>query len=186
VSQIVVGWVVAPAGAAAVAAALFASMKFFVLERPEPFMRAFRAIPLYLAFTATVLALFLMLEVPRAAALERLGTGGVVAVVVAAFMGALVVSCVFFVPYLWRSLVRKDARVKVYHVLLGPLLLLENVTPFMFFPGNPNDELVQNYYDYSPAVCFQHSPGSDPDKGRCLLANILANQKRAKHHPAGR
>jgi PiT family inorganic phosphate transporter len=130
---------------------------------------------MYFAFTAAVLALFLVLEVRGVAALERLGTGGVVAVVAAAFMGALVVSYVFFVPYLWRRLVRKDARVKVYHVLLGPLLLLENVTPFLFFPGNPNDELVRNYYDYSPAVCFQQLPGSDPDKGRCLLANILAN-----------
>jgi sodium-dependent phosphate transporter len=147
VSQIVVSWVAAPAGAAVVGAALFASMKFSILERPEPFKKGLRAIPMYLAFTAAVLALFLVLEVPQVGALERLGAGGVVAVVVAAFCVALSVSYAFFMPYIHRRLVKMDARVKAYHIVLGPLLVLENITPFLFYPGNPNDELVGNYYD---------------------------------------
>jgi solute carrier family 20 (sodium-dependent phosphate transporter) len=152
VAQIVVSWAVAPVCAGAVAAALFASMKYCVLERPEPFKRGLKAIPLYLAFTAAVLALFLVMEVPSVGARDQLGAGGIAGIVAAVFSGALFIAYAFFMPYFYRRLVRKDARVKFYHIILGPLLLKEDISRFLYFPGNPHDELVRNYYEDSCAV----------------------------------
>jgi uncharacterized membrane protein len=139
-------------GAAVVGALLFASMKFFILDRSEPFKRGFMAIRAYLAFTAGVLAPFLVLELPSVGALETMKAGGVLPAVAGVVAGTLIISYVFFMPYFYRRLVKKDARVKSYHVVLGPLLLKDDISRFLFFPRNPDGEVVRNYYEDSYAV----------------------------------
>jgi sodium-dependent phosphate transporter len=42
------------------AAAIFATVKYAVLERENPLKNALRFIPFYLAFTASMLALFIV------------------------------------------------------------------------------------------------------------------------------
>lgn len=144
VSQIAASWVIAPAVAAAFAAIIFATLKYGVLERKNPFERALRAIPVYIAFTAAVLALFIVVEAPTAPSLEAFGAGKAVGIVLGVFFGALLIAYVFFVPYFERRLVKGDARIKFYHIPLGPLLRKEN--PPLYFPGRADGQAVIDYY----------------------------------------
>lgn len=60
VSQVAASWAIAPLIAAAMSAAIFATVKYLVLERENPLKQALRFIPFYLAFTAAMLALFIV------------------------------------------------------------------------------------------------------------------------------
>ena len=144
VSQVAASWGVAPALAAAFAAILFSSLKFCILERENPFEKAMRAIPFYLAFTGAVLALFITIEAPGSPDLEDIGVGPVVGIILGVFFGVLLFSYIFFMPYVRRRLVMKDPRVRPWHIILGPLLSREN--PPLFFPGK-GDAVVIDYYE---------------------------------------
>ena len=145
VSQIAASWGIAPAVSAAFAAIIFGTLKYGILERKDPFKRALRAIPVYIAFTAAVLALFIVVEAPTAPSLEAFGAGKAVGIILGVFFGALLIAYVFFVPYFERRLVKEDARIKFYHIPLGPLLRKEN--PPLYFPGRPDGQNVIDYYE---------------------------------------
>lgn len=144
VSQIAASWVIAPILAGAFAALLFATLKFGVLERKDPFQKAMRAIPVYLAFTCAVLALFMVIEAPGAPSLEEFGAGKAAGIVLGVFFGCLVLAVVFFVPYFHRRLVKEDSRVKFWHIPLGPLLWKDD--PWLYLPGK-DDRIVVDHYE---------------------------------------
>lgn len=143
VSQVAASWGIAPAVAGAFAAILFATLKFGVLERRDSFKWGMRLIPLYLAFTGAVLALFIVIEAPGMDSLEELGAGTSVGIILGVFFGCLVVAYVFFLPYFYRRLVKNDARVAAWHIPLGPLLWKDD--PWLPYPSK-SEEVVIDYY----------------------------------------
>ncbi|KAL8932926.1 MAG: hypothetical protein Q9211_006053 [Gyalolechia sp. 1 TL-2023] len=145
VSQVAASWAIAPLLAACFSAILFATVKFGVLERRDPFQIGLRAIPFYLAFTCAVLALFIVVEAPTAPSLEEFGGGKATGIVLGVFFGILALAFIFFVPYIHRRLVKQDARIKFYHLPLGPLLWKEN--PYIYWPANPDGPVVIDYYE---------------------------------------
>lgn len=145
VSQVAASWGIAPAIAAGFAAIIFAIVKYTVLERKESFKWAMRLIPVYLAFTGAVLALFIVMEAPSEP-FENFGVGSGVGIILGVFAGCLLIGVVFFVPYFHRRLVKEDTRVKAYHLPLGPLLLMDNCP--LYFPAK-SDIVVVNYYEDS-------------------------------------
>lgn len=147
VSQIAASWLIAPLIACGFSAILFLTLKFSVLDRQDSFKWAMRLIPFYLAFTGAVLALFIVIELPDAESLEEFGAGKVVGIVLGVFAGVLAIAYTFFVPYFHRRLVLKDARVKVWHLPMGPLLLKESIP--LYLPGNKGvreGEYVTDHY----------------------------------------
>lgn len=62
VSQIAASWLISPLIAAAFSAIIFGTVKYSVLERKDPLKWAMRLIPVYLAFTGAILALFILLK----------------------------------------------------------------------------------------------------------------------------
>ncbi|KAG6994215.1 phosphate-repressible phosphate permease pho-4 [Physcia stellaris] len=144
VSQIAASWAIAPILAAAFAALLFATLKFGVLERKDPFQKAMRAIPVYLAFTCAILALFLVVEAPNAPSLEEFGAGKAAGIVLGVFFGCLAIAYIFFVPYFHRRLVKEDSRIKFWHIPLGPMLWKED--PYIYFPAK-DDRVVVDHYE---------------------------------------
>ncbi|CAG7936408.1 unnamed protein product [Penicillium salamii] len=144
VSQVAASWGIAPLVAAAFSAIIFGTLKYSVLERQDSFKCGMRMIPVYLAFTGAILALFIVIEAPTAPSLEEFGAGKAAGIIVGVFVGCLIIAYVFFRPYFIRRLIRNDPRVKFYHLPLGPLLLTEN--PPLYFPGK-GDEVVVNYYE---------------------------------------
>jgi phosphate/sulfate permease len=142
-SQIAASWAIAPLIAAGIAAALFLTVKFLVLERKDPLKWGMRLIPWYLAFTAGVLALFILDELPNAESFEEMGAGKVAGIILGVAGGVLAFSYIFFVPYFHRRLIMNDARMRSWHIPLGPLLYREN--PPVYWPGK-GDHAVTDYY----------------------------------------
>lgn len=176
VSQVAASWGVAPALSACFAAILFATLKFCILEREDPFGKAMRAIPFYLAFTAAVLALFITIEAPGAPSLEEIGAGTAVGIVLGVFFGMLLIAYVFFMPYFRRRLVMKDARVRLWHIILGPLLLREN--PPLFFPGKDNAVVIDYYasaHDESGSP-EEHTSGGEKQTERDGGGNVTVGE----------
>lgn len=143
ISQIAASWVIAPFISAAFAAILFLTVKFGVHQRKDPLKWGLRLIPFYLAFTAGVLALFIIDELPNGESLEEMGAGKACGIILGVFFGVLAMSYIFFVPYFTRRLVKGDARMRFWHIPLGPLLYREN--PPVYFPGK-GDQIVTDYY----------------------------------------
>ncbi|KAH7079416.1 phosphate-repressible phosphate permease-like protein [Paraphoma chrysanthemicola] len=143
VSQVAASWVIAPLIACAFSAIIFGTVKYAVLEREDSFKWGLRLIPWYFAITAAILALFIVVEAPTAPSLEEFGGGKAAGIILGVLFGVLFFSYVFFMPFLKRKLVHKDARLRIWHVPLGPWLLKEN--PPLYFPGK-GDEYVKDYY----------------------------------------
>lgn len=146
VSQVAASWGIAPLIAGAFSAIIFGTLKYAVLERRDSFKWAMRLIPLYLAMTGAILALFITIETPDAPSLEEFGVGKIVGIILGVFFGCLLVAYVFFIPYFRRRLIKGDTRLKFYHIPLGPLLMRED--PFLYFPSK-SDSTVTNYYEDS-------------------------------------
>ena len=144
VSQVAASWVIAPGIAAAFSAIIFLTIKYSVLERKESFKWALRLIPFYLAFTGSMLALFIVIEAPTAPSLEEFGAGKAAGIILGVFAGVLLIAYGFFMPYFHRRLVKEDARVKFYHLPLGPLLWRDD--PWLYFPAPADGEVVIDYY----------------------------------------
>jgi PiT family inorganic phosphate transporter len=142
VSQVAASWGIAPALAAAFAAVVFGLVKYSVLERKDSFAWAMKLIPFYFALTAGILALFITIEAPGSD-LDALGAGPAVGIILGVFFGALIICYIFFVPFFKRKLIRKDTRLRPWHILYGPLLNKEDIT--LLWPGK-GEEWVENYY----------------------------------------
>ena len=158
VSQIAASWAIAPLIAAAFSAIIFGTLKFAILERPDPFKKAMRAIPIYLAFTCAILALFMVVEAPTAPSLEEFGAGKAVGIVLGVFFGCLALAYIFFVPYFHRRLVKEDTRVKFWHIPMGPLLRSEN--PSLYFPAK-GDHVTVDHYENAYATNSSSDSESD-------------------------
>merc|ERR1712054_572480 len=143
VSQVAASWGIAPAIAAGFSAILFLTIKYSVLHRKDSLKWAMRLIPVYLAFTAAVLALFIVVELPGMEDLAAFGAGKAVGIILGVFAGVLLIAYVFFMPYFHRRLIKGDPRLRFYHVPLGPTLLRED--PWIYFPAK-GDEPVIDYY----------------------------------------
>ena len=163
ISQIAASWAVAPLLAACFAAIIFGILKYSVLERKDPFKWALRLIPCYIAFTCAILALFIVVEAPTAPDLEEFGAGKAAGIILAVFFGILILSYVFFMPYVKRRLVHEDTRVKFYHLPLGPLLLREN--PPLYFPSKSDHAVVDHYENSYRKAAELESTESRPDSG---------------------
>jgi len=142
VSQVAASWGIAPGLAGAFAALVFGMVKYSVLERKDSFKWAMRLIPFYFALTAGVLALFITIDAPGSD-LDALGAGTAVGIILGVFFGALIICYIFFVPFFKRKLIRRDTRLRAWHILYGPLLNNDNIT--LIFPGK-GEQWVENYY----------------------------------------
>ncbi len=145
VSQVAASWAIAPAIAGCLAAIIFATIKYSVLERRESLKWAMRLIPLYLAVTAGILALFIVIEAPTAPSLEKFGAGKAVGIILGVFFGMLAIAYIFFLPYFHRRLIKNDARLKWWHIPLGPTLWRDD--PWIYLPARADGEVVIDYYE---------------------------------------
>jgi hypothetical protein len=142
-SQIAASWVISPLISAAVAAALFMTLKYAVLERKEPLKWGMRMIPWYLSFTAIILTIFMIDELPGSEHLDEMAPAKAFGILFGTSATILALAYGFLVPYFHRKLIMNDARMRVWHIPLGPLLYKEN--PPIYFPGK-GTATVTDYY----------------------------------------
>ncbi|KAG9189529.1 hypothetical protein G6011_06397 [Alternaria panax] len=119
-------------------------IKYSVLQRKDPFKHAMRLISFYFAMAGVILALFIVVEAPTAPSLGEFGAGKAAGILLGVFFGRLAICYIFFIPFFKRKLIIKDPRVRIWHVVLGPLLLKESTT--LFWPGT-GDEYITDYYE---------------------------------------
>lgn len=169
ISQTAASWGIAPGIAAGFSAIIFATVKYSVLERRDSLKWAMRLIPLYLATTAAILALFIVIELPDGEDLEKMGAGKVCGIIFGVWGGCLVIAYTFFLPYFHRRLIRQDSRVKFYHIPLGPTLWKDD--PWIYFPAPADGDVVIDYYkttqNQQPSIAAQNPASvdnSNPDE----------------------
>ncbi|KAJ5160757.1 uncharacterized protein N7482_007761 [Penicillium canariense] len=185
VSQVAASWGIAPLIAAGFSALIFGTLKYAVLERRDPFKWAMRLIPLYLAMTGAILALFIVVEAPTAPSLEEFGAGKAVGIILGVFFGCLLIAYVFFVPYFHRRLIKQDTRVKFYHLPLGPLLLRDN--PPLYYPSK-GDSVVINYYEdaYGEVLAGQKTSHKQKTAANANADSITPSPEIPAHAPPSR
>uniref|UniRef100_A0A060TDG5 Phosphate transporter n=1 Tax=Blastobotrys adeninivorans TaxID=409370 RepID=A0A060TDG5_BLAAD len=169
VSQTAASWGIAPAISAGFAAVIFMILRLTVLDRKDPFKWALRLIPFYLSVTGAILALFIVIEAPTAPSLEEFGAGKACGIVFGVLVGCLLLSYVFFVPYIHRRVVKGDTRVKFYHLPLGPLLWKEN--PPIYFPSKSNSALI----DYYENAHYEQEQTADQTHGSEVKSPAIVN-----------
>ncbi|RMJ23263.1 Phosphate-repressible phosphate permease [Aspergillus sp. HF37] len=176
IAQIAASWGISPAISACFAAIIFGTVKYSVLNREDSFKWALRLIPVYLAFTGGILALFITIEAPTAPSLEAYGIGKIVGIILGVFFACLLVAYVFFLPYFYRRLVKQDTRVKFYHIPLGPLLLKDN--PPIYFPSKSNEFVINYYEDAYGEVSAGTAKGGENNGGLAGDPSTSADEKR--------
>ncbi|KAI1971598.1 hypothetical protein LOZ53_004453 [Ophidiomyces ophidiicola] len=168
VSQVAASWAIAPAISAVFSAIIFATVKYSVHNRADSMKWALRMIPFYLALTAAILALFIIVEIPGTQSLEEFGVGKMCGIILGVFFGCLAIAYTFFLPYFHRRLIKQDARLRARHIPLGPLLWKED--PWIYWPAPADGEYVIDYYQNSHAgqnavaedLKKDNSSGGDP------------------------
>ena len=171
VSQVVASWAIAPAIAACFGAAYFGVLKYSVLERRDSLKWGMRLIPAYFGFTAAILALFITIEAPGSD-LDALGAGTAVGIMVGVFAGLTAICYIFFVPFFERKLIKKDARLRIWHIALGPLLRRDSIS--LYLPGDGTEYVTDYYADAYGNVAAGEKP--------TLQAIDPADQEAMTHH----
>ena len=87
----------------------------------------------------------IIVEAPTAPSLEEFGAGKACGIILGVFFGMLAIAYIFFMPYFTRRLIKGDARLRWYHIPLGPMLRKDNV--HLYFPGDPNGDVVIDHYE---------------------------------------
>ena len=127
VVSVFVAWIIAPCLAGVFAAILFTITKYLVMLRKDPVKWAFFLIPFYFGTTAALLTTLLLTKGGTIKSnLTEQGTAGVIVGVGA---GVAILVTVFWLPWLWRVVVKGDWQLKYHHVPLGPLLLRRGEVP---------------------------------------------------------
>lgn len=142
VVSVFAAWLIAPGISACFGAILFLATKYGVMLRKNPVMKAFVMVPIYFAITAMLLVMLLVWKGgDYDVNLTEAETGGVI-VGVGILFGILV--AIFFLPWLWRVVVRDDWQIKWYHIFMGPLLLRRGEVPP---PPADFTGAIRNFYE---------------------------------------
>ncbi|GAB7361395.1 hypothetical protein MBLNU230_g1448t1 [Neophaeotheca triangularis] len=161
ISQIAASWGIAPCIAAGFGAIIMMSIKVLVHQRRDPLKAAMRVITFYYGLTAGILALFIVISgghgIP---ALEDM-KGEAAGIILGVFFGVWALSAIFFLPYYYRKLIMQDTRLRIWHIPMGPLLWKDNYK--LYYPGDPNSEIVPNYYSSEYTGAEAHLNGKPTD-----------------------
>jgi sodium-dependent phosphate transporter len=74
--------------------------------------------------------------------LDNFSTGEVVGTILGVAFGVMFLCILFFIPYLYRLLIKEDWQLRWYHIFFGPLLLRRGEVP----PNPDAKAVVQDYY----------------------------------------
>ncbi|KAH7317613.1 phosphate transporter family-domain-containing protein [Rhexocercosporidium sp. MPI-PUGE-AT-0058] len=139
VTQVFLAWVLAPVIAAGFGATIFTITKYSVMLRSNPVRNAFMAIPIYFGITSSLLTMLIVWK--GGASRIKLTNPQTVGVIIGVGACVAILVSLFFLPFLYCKVVKNDATLKPYHILMGPFLLRRNIPQ-----GREDVQVVQNYY----------------------------------------
>ncbi|GAA5979846.1 hypothetical protein JCM11641_002713 [Rhodosporidiobolus odoratus] len=121
-ATIFAGFIIAPAIAGGFGAALYLLVKFTVLVRKNPVPYALAFGPFVFFLTSAVMTLAIIFKGSPSLGLDDLSQGALAAAVVGTASVVCLMSVLFWVPYVYAKVVRKDYTIRFYHFFLGPYL----------------------------------------------------------------
>ncbi|GAA5954705.1 hypothetical protein JCM8115_004665 [Rhodotorula mucilaginosa] len=121
-ATIFAGFGIAPAMAGGFAAVVYLLVKFLVLARRNPFPYALASGPLVFFTAAAVMTLAIVYKGAPSLGLKNLGSAGTAAAVVGSAAVVALLSILFWVPFVYCKVARKDYTLRFYHFFLGPAL----------------------------------------------------------------
>jgi len=127
VVSVFAAWLIAPFLSAIFASILFLVTKFVVMLRKNPVKWAFFLIPFYFGMTASLLTTLLLTK--GGSIKSQLNEQATAGVIVAVGVGVAILVTVFWLPWLWRVVIKEDWQLNYLHVLQGPLLLKRGEVP---------------------------------------------------------
>ncbi|KAL0635297.1 Na+/Pi symporter [Maublancomyces gigas] len=144
VAQIFASWLIAPALAGSFAAIIFSITKYGVLKRSNPLKWGMVMVPVYFGITSGILTMLIVWKGAASLNLSGWNTGKVVGTILGVAFGVMAITVTFFLPYVYRKLVKNDWSLRWYHIFMGPLLLRRG--PVEESHGTSHTQIVQDYY----------------------------------------
>ena len=121
VVSVFLAWVIAPGLAGAFAAIIFLITKYGVMLRSNPAWKGLLLVPVYFGITASLLTMLIAWKGGKIKLdFSDAETAGLIVGVGAAW--GLVIT-IFFVPWLYRIVIKDDWQLRAWHIPMGPLLL---------------------------------------------------------------
>ena len=121
VASVFLAWIIAPGLSAIFASIVFLITKYAVMLRSNPVLKGLMTVPIYFGMTA---ALLTMLMVWKGGSIEiTFNTAETVGMIIGVGAAWALVVTIFFVPWLYRIVIKDDWQLRWWHIAQGPLLL---------------------------------------------------------------
>lgn len=160
------GFGIAPALSAAFAVAVYLITKFAVLDRVNSVIKGLYLSPIYFFTVIAVLTMSIVYKGSPSLNLDDLPEVTVALAIVLTALVAAILSVLFWLPYVYRMVVKKDYTLKWWHFIYGPLLW-KRPDPEPLPEGDAGITLVKDYrvVGRDQAQTTEGSPVEDPEKG---------------------
>ncbi|OQN98750.1 hypothetical protein B0A48_15416 [Cryoendolithus antarcticus] len=134
----------APAISAGFGATIFMLIKVIVHMRKNPVPWSVFTSPFFFLIAGTICTLSIVYKGSPNLKLNAKPGWYVASVTMGTGVGVAILAAIFFVPFLWTRVIRKDASVKWYHVFMGPLLFKRPIVAEAEQARVPNYAVVQH------------------------------------------
>lgn len=142
VIQVFLAWIIAPVLSGVAGAIIFTITKYGVMLRSNPTMKGLIAIPLFFWLTGSLITMLLLW---KGGDYEiNLTEDEIPGVIVGAGALFALIITLFFVPYVYRLVIKEDWQLKPWMAIKGPLLLKRGDVPP---PPEDFQGPVRNFYD---------------------------------------
>lgn len=122
VGSIFASWGIAPAVAGGFAAIVFLLTKYLILKAKNPVKAGLILSPVYFFVVACVLTVAIIVKGSPSLDLDELPPGTTAGAVIGTGAVIAALSVLFWLPWVYCQVVRKDYTIMWYHIFLGPLL----------------------------------------------------------------
>ncbi|GAA5903075.1 hypothetical protein JCM6882_006960, partial [Rhodosporidiobolus microsporus] len=153
-ATIFAGFGIAPAIAAGFGAVAYLLVKFIVLARKNPLPWALATGPFVFFTASSVMTLSIIYKGSPSLGLSKMSDSSLAAAVVGTAAVVALLSVLFWVPYVYCKVVRKDYTIRFYHFFLGPALWFRRA------PADAADRMAA-VVDYR--IRKEASPADGPD-----------------------
>lgn len=147
----------APAISACFGAAIFLLIKFIVHIRRNPVPWAIYTSPFFFLIAGTICTLSIVYKGSPNLGLNKKPSWYVASVVMGTGGGVALLSALFFVPYVYAKVIKRDNSIQWWHFIMGPALLYRPVSDHGELAKVPNYAVVQHDEDDQQYEHDQHA-----------------------------
>ncbi|WVQ99685.1 hypothetical protein IAU59_006824 [Kwoniella sp. CBS 9459] len=122
VGAIFAGFIIAPAISAGFAGVVYLITKYAVLDRKNSIRNGLMIAPLYFFTVAAVLTMSIVYKGAPSLNLDELSQTTVALAIVLTGLVVAILSILFWLPYVYAKVIKKDYTIRWYHFFYGPLL----------------------------------------------------------------